>query len=66
MLAAGNFPIIRRTLGSKLIKMEFDTDAKSGRSVRTVDVSAEDRRHFAITDDDVIELAKFATIIEKH
>lgn len=66
MLDAGNFPIIRRTLGSKLIKMEFDTDAKSGRSVRTVDVSAEDRRHFAITDDDVIELAKFATIIEKH
>ena len=67
MLEAGNFPIIRRTLGSKLIKMEFDPEgAKAGRSVRTVDVSAEDRRQFAITDEDVIELAKFATIIEKH
>ena len=26
----------------------------------------EDRRRFALTDDDVIELAKFACIIEKH
>ena len=65
MLKAGKFPIIRRSLGSKLIKMEFDTGA-GGRSVRTVDVSDEERRHFAITDEDVIELAKFATIIEKH
>ncbi len=67
MLEAGNFPIIRRALGSKLIKMEFDPEgAKAGRSVRTVDVSAEDRHQFAITDEDVVELAKFATIIEKH
>lgn len=67
MLEAGKFPIIRRTLGSKLIKMEFDPEGtKGGRSVRTVDVSAEDRRKFAITDEDVVELAKFAMIIEKH
>lgn len=66
ILEQGKFPIVRKNLGSKLIKMEFDPEAASGRSVRTVDVSAEDRRHFAITDDDVIELAKFACIIEKH
>lgn len=66
MLDAGNFPIIRKTLGSKLIKMEFETDRSTGRTVRTVDVPAEDRRKFAITDEDVIELAKFARIIEKH
>ncbi len=65
-LAAGKYPIVRRNLGSKLIKMEFDPDKASGRSVRTVDVDPEDRRQFAITDEDVIELAKFATIIEKH
>lgn len=66
MLDAGNFPIIRKTLGSKLIKMEFETDRSTGRTVRTVDVPTEDRRKFAITDEDVIELAKFARIIEKH
>ncbi len=66
ILAQGKYPIVRKTLGSKLIKMEFDPDKTSGRSVRTVDVPAEERRAFAITDEDVIELAKFACIIEKH
>ena len=65
-LDAGKFPIIRKTLGSKLIRMEFETDASVGRTVRTVDLDPEDRRRFAITDEDVIELAKFARIIEKH
>ena len=65
-LDAGKFPIIRKTLGSKRIRMEFETDASVGRTVRTVDVDPEDRRRFAITDEDVIELAKFARIIEKH
>ena len=65
-LDAGKFPIIRKTLGSKLIRMEFETEASVGRTVRTVDVDPEDRRRFAITDEDVIELAKFARIIEKH
>lgn len=66
ILKQGKYPIVRKTLGSKLIKMEFDLEMASGRSVRTVDVPAEDRRQFAITDDDVIELAKFACIIEEH
>lgn len=66
ILDQGKYPIIRKSLGSKLIKMEFEPDATTGRTVRTLDVPAEDRRRFAITDDDVIELAKFARIIEKH
>ena len=66
ILKQGKYPIVRKTLGSKLIKMEFDPEMASGRSVRTVDVPAKDRRQFAITDDDVIELAKFACIIEGH
>ena len=66
ILKQGKYPIVRKTLGSKLIKMEFDPDKASGRSVRTVDVEPEERRRFAITDEDVIELAKFACIIEEH
>lgn len=66
MLEAGKYPIIRKTLGSKLLKMEFDTTGASGRSVREVEVDADARRCFSITDEDVIELAKFARIIEKH
>ena len=66
MLRAGNFPLIRRNLGSKLIKMEFDTSGGNGRTVRTVDVATADRHRFSLSDDDVIELARYALIIEEH
>ncbi|VWX35830.1 phosphoenolpyruvate synthase [Limnobacter sp. 130] len=65
-LASGSYPIIRRQIGSKLIKMEFDALKESGKSVRTVDVPAEQRNRYSLNDDDVIELAKYAMIIEKH
>ncbi|MEP6609225.1 MAG: PEP/pyruvate-binding domain-containing protein, partial [Burkholderiaceae bacterium] len=64
MLAAGKFPIIRRSLGSKLIKMEFDSG--SGKAVRTVDVPDHQRHAFSLTDTDVLELARCAVIIEQH
>lgn len=66
MLEQGNFAVIRKVLGSKKIKMVFDTAAASGRSVKTVDVEDADRQKFALTDEEVMELAKYATIIEKH
>jgi pyruvate,water dikinase len=66
MLAEGKFPIIRRTLGSKLIKMEFDPAGGSGRTVRTVDVPDGERHRFSLSDDDVLELARYAVTIEKH
>lgn len=58
--------IIRRSIGSKLIEMVFDTSADAKSPVKTIEVPEEQRRHFSITDDDVMELAKFAVIIEKH
>ena len=65
-LAEGRPAIIRRNLGSKLIRMEF-TDAKqAGRSTRTVDVDAADRNRFALSDQDVHELARYAVSIEQH
>jgi pyruvate, water dikinase len=66
MLEAGKFPIIRRSLGSKLVKMEFDMDGADGRTVRTIDVAEAQRRRFSLDDDDVVELARYALIIEKH
>jgi pyruvate, water dikinase len=65
-LALGKPSIIRRNLGSKLIKMVF-TDARSaGKSTETVDVAEADRYRFALTDVDVLELARYAVIIENH
>jgi pyruvate,water dikinase len=64
-LGQGKYPIIRRSLGSKLIQMLFTEKGEEGR-VKTVDVSPEARNRYSITDEDVIELAKYAVIIEKH
>lgn len=66
MLKAGKYPIINRHLGSKLIRMEFADAGPEGRTVRTVDTPAEQRARFSITDEDVLELARYATIIEAH
>lgn len=66
MLEQGNFPIIRKVLGSKKIEMVFDTDKASGRSVKVVDVLEAERKKFALNDSEIIELAKYARIIEKH
>jgi pyruvate,water dikinase len=66
MLAAGRMPIIRRQLGSKLVKMEFDPAGGTGRSVRTVDTPIEQRTRYSLGDDEVVELARYAVIIERH
>jgi pyruvate,water dikinase len=68
-LKAGKQSVIRRNLGSKLIRMEFATDAEraaSGRLVKTVDTPPELRNRYSLNDADVIELAKYALIIEDH
>jgi len=68
-LKAGKFGIIRRNLGSKLIKMEFaspEERAASGKLVRTVDTATEQRNRYSLSDADVTELAKYALIIEQH
>jgi pyruvate,water dikinase len=66
MLAAGKKAVIRRNLGSKMIKMEFATEKAAGKSVRTVDVPEALRHQFSINDAEVEELGRYAMIIEKH
>jgi pyruvate,water dikinase len=68
-LKTGKQPIIRRNLGSKLIRMEFASDAErvaSGKLVKTVDTPPELRNRYSLNDADIIELAKYALIIEDH
>jgi pyruvate,water dikinase len=65
-LEQGFYPIVSRRIGSKLLKMEFDPQRPEGRAVRTVDVPVSERNRFSLTDDEVIELARYAVIIEKH
>ncbi|WP_374246124.1 phosphoenolpyruvate synthase [Zoogloea sp.] len=65
-LAQGKPAVIRRNLGSKLIKMVFADKKEAGKSTRTVDVPEADRNVYSLTDADVLELGRYAMIIEQH
>ncbi|RMW98758.1 phosphoenolpyruvate synthase [Allofranklinella schreckenbergeri] len=68
-LKAGRQALIRRNLGSKLIQMVFSSPeekAATGKLVQTVDVPAEMRNRYALTEAEVHELARYALIIEEH
>jgi pyruvate,water dikinase len=69
MLRAGNRAVIRRSLGSKLIQMQFASSAekaKTGKLVKTVDVPTEMRNRYSLSDSDVEQLAAQALVIEQH
>ncbi len=63
-LKQGKPAILRRSLGSKAIRMVYSDIP--GERVRTEDTPAELRNTFSITDADVHELAKQALVIEQH
>ena len=65
-LEAGRPAVLRRTRGSKLIKMVYADSSKPGRSVQTVDVETAHCRQFCVTNAEVEALARQALIIEKH
>ncbi|TWO81552.1 phosphoenolpyruvate synthase [Denitratisoma oestradiolicum] len=65
-LALGKPAVIRRNLGSKMIKMVFSETKQAGKSTLTVEVPEADRNRYALTDADVLELARYAVIIEQH
>jgi pyruvate,water dikinase len=69
MLRAGKRAVIRRSLGSKLIQMQFASpaeQAQSGKLVKTVDVPTEMRNRYSLSDADVEALAAQALVIEQH
>ena len=58
--------ILRRTVGAKATKMVYSQDKRIGKTVETVEVTAEERQKFCLTDADVEALARQAVIIERH
>ena len=66
MLEAGKHAVVRRNLGSKMIKMTFSAEKVAGKSVVTEEVEESLRHQFSLNDAEVMELARYAQIIEKH
>jgi pyruvate,water dikinase len=66
MLEQGKKAVIRRNLGSKMIKMTFAAEKVAGKSTITEEVEESLRHQFSINDEEVMELARYAQIIEAH
>ncbi len=65
-LAQGFRPIIRRHLGEKAIKMIYTKDPVTAEATRNVPVRDSERQRFAISDDEILQLARYAVAIENH
>ena len=65
-LESKHFPILRKNLGGKAIKMIFSDDPTPGKTVETVDVDDAESARFSLDEDDIITLANIAVTIEKH
>jgi pyruvate,water dikinase len=65
-LEQGFRPIIRRHLGEKAIKMIYTRDPVTAEATRNVPVKKAERQRFSVTDDEVLELARYAVAIERH
>jgi len=61
-LDAGRPAILRRSCGSKAIKMIYGDAA----AVATIDTTADERCRFSLSDEDVQSLARMAVTIERH
>src|SRR6266850_1434022 len=66
LLERGKPAIVRRALGSKLQKMVFSQSAATGKSTRVVDVPEAERHRFSLSDQEILELARYALTIERH
>ncbi|EKO3933162.1 phosphoenolpyruvate synthase [Vibrio fluvialis] len=66
LLEAGQAPIVKKTFGSKLVKMIYANSQVIGKQVEIIDTTDAERNQFSLSDDEIKELAKQAMIIEKH
>lgn len=57
-------PILQKKLGTKEFKLVYEEGGT--RQTRSVPVSAEERERFVLSDDDVLTLARWAVLVERH
>jgi len=65
-LKQGKRPIVGKRLGSKEMKMIYDNDPNTEEPVKNIDTTPEERGTYVINDDEILQLAKWACIIEDH
>ncbi len=65
-LRAGRPAVIRRTLGTKAIKMVYDDGVEHQNRVKTLSVERDAQLRFSLTTAEIEELARQALLIEEH
>ena len=63
-LKTGHRPVLQKTVGSKEFKLVYDSGG--GKMVKNIPVSPGERAKFALTDDEVLALARAACVVEDH
>jgi len=63
-LKRGFRPILQKITGTKEFKLVYDIGG--GKMVKNVPVKPDDRLRFAITDEEILTLARWACLIEEH
>jgi pyruvate, water dikinase len=63
-LKTGHRPILKKRLGSKEIKLVYSSH--SSEQTKNIPVPIEESQQFALTDDEILKLGRWATQIEEH
>jgi len=66
MLQQNKFPILSRSLGTKAIRMQFNTSADFTQATIVQDVPLNESQRFCLDDNEIIQLASMAISIEQH
>jgi pyruvate,water dikinase len=61
-------PILQKHIGSKLIKMVYAKQLKldKGHSTKNISTTKKERESFVLTDEEILQLAKYSLIVEDH
>ncbi|MEW6221479.1 MAG: phosphoenolpyruvate synthase [Thermodesulfobacteriota bacterium] len=65
-LHTGKRPIVGKRVGSKEIKMIYNPDPQADRPVMNIETTPAERGCYVISDDEILQLARWACIIEDH
>ncbi|MGD9947563.1 MAG: phosphoenolpyruvate synthase [Desulfobulbus sp.] len=65
-LKEGKRPIVGKRVGTKEIKMVYNTDPGAEEPVKNIDTTPSERGSYILSDDEILHLARWACIIEEH
>ncbi|KPK27887.1 MAG: phosphoenolpyruvate synthase [Desulfobacterales bacterium SG8_35_2] len=65
-LKQGKRPIVGKRVGSKEMKMVYNTDQSADDPVANVETTPAERASYVLNDDEILKLAEWACIIEDH